>query len=214
LKIKFIPDSIAEFYMKEIGRVVAFFSRFDINPNSFTLGGMVLTLLSAIFICYGDFLIAGILILVGGTFDTIDGNYARATGRGSKFGALFDSTLDRYSEVFLFLGLWVFFIREERFISSFTTILALGGSMMVSYVRARSEGLGFECKVGIMQRQERVVYLGIGSIVSGIRIFSYIPIVAVVWLIAILANFTSIQRIYYIWKLENKGKLKTDESTE
>jgi len=206
LKIKFIPDSLANIYLKIIERLVSFFAKFNINPNVFTASGFILSFISAVLLCYGRFLPAGFLILIGGSFDTIDGKYARATGRGSKFGALFDSTIDRYSEAFLFFGLWIFFIKNDMYINTLGTFIAFGGSMMVSYIRARSESLGFECKVGIMQRQERVVYLGFGSILSGVTIFSYIPIIGIIWLIALLANFTAVQRIYFIWQKENKKK--------
>ncbi|RKY87422.1 CDP-alcohol phosphatidyltransferase family protein [candidate division KSB1 bacterium] len=206
LKIKFIPESIARLYLKSIELPVRFFTKLEIHPNFFTFLGLLLAIISAVCLCLGKFLLAGFLILIGGTFDVIDGKVARATGRGSKFGALFDSTLDRYSEVFLFFGLGFFFVRNGMYVSSLITFVALGGSMMVSYVRARSEGLGFQCKIGIMQRQERIVYLGFGSMFSGISFLKYFPIIAVIWLIAFFANLTSIQRIYFVWQQAKKGE--------
>lgn len=211
MKIKFIPDILAEIYLRSMEVPVKLLTRYNVNPNTFTTIGLVISMIAAICLCYGQFLIAGFLIFIGGTFDILDGKIARATGRGSKFGALFDSTLDRYSEMFLFFGLGFFFLRNEMFLSLLGAFIALGGSMMVSYVRARSEGLGFQCKVGIMQRQERIVYLGLGSILSGIPYFNYYPIKLVVWLIAVLANFTSIQRVWYIWHQAKEEEVNSEE---
>jgi CDP-diacylglycerol--glycerol-3-phosphate 3-phosphatidyltransferase len=104
--------------------------------------------------------------------------------------------LDRYSEVFMFLGVAIHFVKMDYATTSIMVFLGLGGSMMVSYVRARAEGLGYACKVGIMQRPERIVYIGVGALVH-----EYLLLI-VVWMIAILANFTAIQRMYHVWNLE------------
>ena len=132
--------------------------------------------------------------------DIIDGKVARKTGLSSKFGALLDSSLDRYSEVFMFLGTAIFFVESDHPLTSIMIFLALGGSMMVSYVRARAEGLGYDCKVGIMQRPERIVYVGFASLIHPFALE------VVIWMIAILANFTAFQRMYHVWVLEKKEK--------
>jgi phosphatidylglycerophosphate synthase len=142
----------------------------------------------------------GFFILLGGLCDIIDGKIARKTGLTSKFGALFDSSLDRYSEVFMFLGTAIYFVQIDHPITSIMVVLALGGSTMVSYVRSRAEGLGFECRVGIMQRQERIVYVGFSSLIH-----PYL-LEVIIWMIAILANFTAIQRMYHVWSLEKAEK--------
>ncbi|RMF55602.1 MAG: CDP-alcohol phosphatidyltransferase family protein [Calditrichaeota bacterium] len=132
----------------------------------------------------------------------IDGKVARRGGLSSHFGALFDSSLDRYAEFFMFFGVGIFFLRQDTPLGMWTTIfafLALGGSMMVSYVRARAEGLGYECKVGVMQRAERIVLIGVSSLLH-----EYVLMV-VVWLIAILANFTAFQRMYHVWHSEKSA---------
>lgn len=108
----------------------------------------------------------------------------------------------------MFLGTAIFFVQKDHPITSIMVFLALGGSMMVSYVRARAEGLGYECKVGIMQRPERIVYVGFSSLIH-----AYL-LELVIWMIAILANFTAIQRMYHVWKLErgeNNSELKKDD---
>lgn len=145
------------------------------------------------------------MILIAGLFDILDGRVARATNRVTKFGALYDSTLDRYGEVLIFFGLAYYFSRSELMLWGFdwstlvilSVSMALGGSVMTSYVRARAEGLGLECKVGIMQRSDRLVYLGIGAL-----FFKFTLVLALI-LIAIMANITAIQRLYHVWKTEN-----------
>ena len=106
----------------------------------------------------------------------------------------------------MFLGVAIYFVARDYYLTSIMVFLALGGSMMVSYVRARAEGLGFDCKVGIMQRPERIVYIGVSSLIH-----EYVLIV-VVWMIAILANFTAWQRMYHVWKLEKKSREEVVET--
>ena len=170
------------------------------HPNHFTILGLIASIIGAIFYAKHDIRIGGLFILVGGICDIIDGKVARKKGLSSKFGALFDSSLDRYAELFMFLGVAIYFVQKDYSITSILVFLALGGSMMVSYVRARAESLGYECKVGIMQRPERIVFVGISSLIhSWVLVFA-------IWMIAILANFTAIQRMYHVWILERAEK--------
>lgn len=141
----------------------------------------------------------GFIILAAGLFDMMDGRLARTGNLSSKFGALWDSTLDRYSELVTLFGICLIFVKADWFWMSVTTFAAMVGSVMVSYVRARAEGLGIECKVGFMQRPERVVVTAVTAIVSGIT--------AELWwmaggmiLIAILANITACWRILHCYK--------------
>ena len=136
-------------------------------------------------------------MLLSGVFDLFDGALARATGKASKFGALLDSTVDRVAEAVILLGLLVFYIRDDSTEGTVLVYLALTGSIMVSYLRARSEGLGIECLVGVMTRPERVVTLGIGLIVG-----HWWPVVVLVVLgvIAGLTLFTSVQRLFHSWR--------------
>jgi len=213
MKIDFLPDNVKQWYLRFITPVVKFFIDLEMNPNWFTTIGFIISIIAAFFYGAGSLRLAGSLILLAGTFDIIDGQVARSTNRVTKFGALYDSTLDRYSEVIMFFGLAYFFISEALFstssaflaiFSSVAVSVALGGSVMVSYVRARAEALGFECKVGIMQRPERIVYIGIGSLLH-----KYTLILALI-IVAILANFTALQRLYHIWKKENGRKTVPD----
>ncbi|RMF64922.1 MAG: CDP-alcohol phosphatidyltransferase family protein [Calditrichaeota bacterium] len=196
-----LPDGVKNWYLRLIQPIVDFFIRLELNPNFFTTIGFVLTVGAAVLFAVGQLRLAGAMILLAGTFDIIDGKVARATNRVTKFGALYDSTLDRYSEVIMFFGLAFYFVKAEWFITSIAVSVALGGSIMVSYVRARAEALGFHCKVGIMQRPERVVYIGLGAL------FHIYTLIFAILAVAIFANVTAIQRIYHVWAAEN-GKKK------
>lgn len=203
-----LPEFVKNSYQGLLMPLIRVFVKLRIHPNHFTVLGLLITSVAAVFLGKGYLLVGGILVLVGGTCDIIDGKVARATGYASRFGALFDSTLDRYSEVVAFFGVGFYFVAKEMYLSSIATFIALGGSMMVSYVRARSEGLGYDCKVGLMQRPERVVAIGFGAI------FGENFLVGAMTLIAALANFTAIQRIWAIWNLEKKSKEDIDKNED
>ncbi|MCA9740966.1 MAG: CDP-alcohol phosphatidyltransferase family protein [Deferribacteres bacterium] len=209
MKVEFLPQNVKSWYLGLIRPVVDFFIRLELNPNFFTTIGFVLSIIAAYMFATGSLRFAGLIVLLAGTFDIVDGQVARATNRVTKFGALYDSTLDRYSEVIIFFGMAYFFVNESMLKTSVAVSIALGGSVMVSYVRARAEALGFECKVGMMQRPERVVYIGLGALIHQVVLILALTIVAV------LANFTALQRLYYIWQQENtpeKLELKKQQS--
>jgi CDP-diacylglycerol--glycerol-3-phosphate 3-phosphatidyltransferase len=174
-----------------------------------------LSLAAANFFRVGRFFWAGIFIILGGTCDILDGRLARDTGKGSTYGALFDSTIDRYSEVFIFLGLTWFYYDYSRS-TVLIILLAVAGSMMVSYTRARAEGLGLECKVGVLQRQHRITLLVAGAVLGAIPGTRHVAMLGAIWIIAILANVTAVQRVAYIHnqlRQQTEGKL-TKKSLE
>lgn len=201
VKIDILPSGVKNWYLKLVQPVIDFFVRLELNPNFFTTIGFILTVGAAILFAVGQLRIAGAIVLLAGTFDIIDGKVARESNRVTKFGALYDSTLDRYSEVIMFFGMAFFFVKADMFLTSVAVSFAIGGSIMVSYVRARAEALGFTCKVGIMQRPERVVYIGIGALLH------LYTLIFAIMLIAIFANITAIQRVYHVYLQEN-GKKK------
>jgi CDP-diacylglycerol--glycerol-3-phosphate 3-phosphatidyltransferase len=201
--ITILPPSIQKWFVNILDPFIDLIVRFHVHPNHFTILGLIISFIGAIFYAKHDIRLGGFFILLGGLCDIIDGKIARKTGLSSKFGALFDSSLDRYAEVFMFLGTAIYFVQIDHPITSIMVVLALGGSTMVSYVRARAEGLGFDCRVGVMQRPERIVYVGFSSLIH-----SYV-LEVVIWMIAILANFTAIQRMYHVWSLE-KAEKSTD----
>jgi CDP-diacylglycerol--glycerol-3-phosphate 3-phosphatidyltransferase len=168
-----------------------------IHPHVLTVTGFILSLAAANFFRIGHFFWAAVAIILAGSCDVLDGRIARATGKGSTYGALFDSTIDRYSEIFIFLGLtWFYYDRSRSTV--LIILLAVAGSMMVSYTRARAEGLGLECRVGILQRQHRIILLVAGALLGAIPGTRYLAMLAAIWIIAILANVTAVQRVAYI----------------
>lgn len=179
-----------------------------ITPNIITFVGFVLNLVATAMLIYAalgasDPLCwvgwAGGVILFAGVFDMMDGRLARMGNMSSTFGALWDSTLDRYSELFSLFGVQYFLQMQGWTWSSIITFVAIVGSIMVSYVRARAEGLGIECKVGLMQRPERVVLTALGAILCGV-IGNIWALVVPMILIAVLANITAFWRVAHCYK--------------
>jgi CDP-diacylglycerol--glycerol-3-phosphate 3-phosphatidyltransferase len=172
---------------------VRLLARTPLTPDAVTWLGFVITLGAVALIVTGNFLAAGIVVIVAGAFDMLDGALARLTGRVTKFGAILDSTLDRLSEAALLLGLlWVF---ADSGLTGMVLLagLALPGSLLVSYVRARAEGLGIECKAGWFTRPERVAVLALGLLLSR---FDY-ALAAALALVTVLSYFTVVQRLLY-----------------
>jgi len=178
-----------------------------VHPHLITFSGLLLSILAFNFFRQGYFFSAGVMVVLAGMCDVLDGRLARETNRISKFGALMDSTIDRYSEVMLFLGLAIFFYDKHLHVV-YPIIFAIAGSFMVSYTRARAEGLGIKCKVGLMKREERITYLAIGSLLGAIPGIGIYIVIATIWFVAIFANITVIQRVVFIRnelkKLESK----------
>ena len=169
-----------------------FLVRSRVTPDLLTMSGFVLNLVAATLFGLDEYRWAGLMVLVAGIFDLLDGQVARTGRTESKFGALLDSTVDRYSEIVVWFGLAVSFIRSGSLWTSSALFFALAGSLMVSYVRARAEGLGEECKIGFMQRPERVIALGVGGVVG------VIGLTFAAWTIAILSNITVLERVFYV----------------
>jgi CDP-diacylglycerol--glycerol-3-phosphate 3-phosphatidyltransferase len=187
--------------------------RIGITPNIVTTVGFIGNLLSAALFVYAArngadatmVMWAGIVVLAAGLFDMMDGRLARMGNMSSTFGALWDSTLDRYSELVTLFGVVLLFIEApgEWFWMGVVTFAALVGSIMVSYVRARAEGIGLECKVGFMQRPERVVVTALAAIVSGAT-GNLWWLAGGMILIAVLANITAFWRIAYCFSVLKK----------
>lgn len=187
--------------------------RVGITPNFITTTGFVLNVVAAGFFIYAaiyqpyDLALIGWgggIVLFAGLFDMMDGRLARMGNMSSVFGALWDSTLDRYSELFTLFGICTYFLLNGWEWMGVVTFLAMVGSVMVSYVRARAEGLDIECKVGLMQRPERVVLTALGAILCGVcgdLLWLAVPIAV----IALLANITAFWRVRHCYK-ELRGK--------
>lgn len=189
-----------------------------ITPNFITTTGLLLNMVAAaIFIyagacCPGELSYVGWgggIVLFAGLFDMMDGRVARVGNMSSTFGAFYDSVLDRYSELFTLLGISYYLLLNHYLCGSILTSIALIGSLMVSYVRARAEGLDLECKVGLMQRPERVVLAALGAIFTGVfqDVTAFDPMLILIvpmGIIALLANATAFYRIAHCHRLLNK----------
>jgi CDP-diacylglycerol--glycerol-3-phosphate 3-phosphatidyltransferase len=184
-------------FMIVIEPVAKLLVNLKVHPHVITFSGLLISILAFNFFRLGYFFYAGLMVILAGMCDVLDGRLARDTHQITRFGALFDSTIDRYSEVLMFLGLAIFFHDKQSYIV-YLIILALTGSFMVSYTRARAEGLGIECKIGLMQRPERMTYLTIGSILGSIPKTKNVILILTIWFIAIFANITVVQRILFI----------------
>ena len=147
-------------------RLVGFLSRTGLTPNTLTLVGFAFSVAAAAVVAE-DYLIAGgVLVLVSGVFDMLDGPLARAKGRTTRFGAVLDSTCDRLGEAAVLLGIMIAYINKDAVLEPVLAYSAFTGSVMVSYLRARAEGLGLACEVGIFTRAERVILLALGLILA------------------------------------------------
>ena len=171
-------------------------ARVGLSPNALTVFGFLISLGVAWVLSTGHFFLGGFLVLFSGAMDFLDGALARATGRSSRFGAFLDSTLDRFSEAVLFLGLLAYYAAQGSYQAILLVGGALVGSMITSYTRARAEGLGLKGEVGLFSRTERIILLAIGLIFN--------QMIAVLWIIAVLANFTALQRLFHVWRQTGK----------
>jgi CDP-diacylglycerol--glycerol-3-phosphate 3-phosphatidyltransferase len=180
-------------------KIVRGLSLTRISPNALTFIGLIINIGAAVLFGYasGDnqprmFFYAGLVIIGAGIFDMVDGRVARATGQVTSFGAFFDSVIDRFSDVALFFGLLVYYARGNRFFYVVLVALVMTGSVMVSYTRARAESLIPKCKVGFMERPERIVLVIIGALFNRMA--------PVLWIIAVLSHITVIHRILFTFQ--------------
>jgi CDP-diacylglycerol---glycerol-3-phosphate 3-phosphatidyltransferase len=222
-------DVAQQLIYRLIDPVVKLLVKLKITPNAVTTIGFVLNVITMIVFIIGAEISkksdlsyigwGGGLILFAGLFDMLDGQVARYSKKSSRFGALYDSVLDRYSELAMFLGICYYLVKQHYFISSMVAFVALIGSMMVSYIRARAEGLGIECKNGLMQRPERVIIIGLAGLICGIVSglsggnqklyipwleFDVIETISIfiypLTVVAVLANLTAIKRLNHCRK--------------
>lgn len=180
------------------------FIRLGLSPDLLTLCGLLMNLVATAAFAMAELRWGAAIMLAAGLCDILDGQVAREGRRETKFGALLDSTTDRYSEIFIYFGIGAYFIRHNEWIASGVLFFALCGSLMVSYVRARAEGLGEECKVGFMQRPERIIALALGGLVG------HQGLVFVLVVLAVTTNYTVLERLTYI---RNKLKSGSGSST-
>src|SRR5438552_8957965 len=177
---------------KIIDGIVGALALSRIHPNVLTFLGLVINILAAFLFARGSFMWAGAVVICAGLFDMVDGRVARATDRVTRFGGFFDSVLDRYSDLALYMGLLVYYASINRFFYIVLTAIVMTGSVMISYTRARAENAIPKCKVGFLERPERVVLIIIGALTDHMA--------QVLWVIAVLSNWTVIQRMIYTYR--------------
>jgi CDP-diacylglycerol--glycerol-3-phosphate 3-phosphatidyltransferase len=186
-------------YMLHVGM---WLSRIGMTANMATLIGLLLNAGVAAVIASGHPRIGGVLLLVASAFDMVDGAIARSTGSVSKFGGFFDSTLDRYSEIVVYVGLLVWLnTGSDDHLGSLLVLVASSGALMISYARARAEAIGYSASVGLVARPERVILLAVCLIINQ-------PLWAL-WILAILTHVTAIWRIVYVWRATQRDSARS-----
>jgi CDP-diacylglycerol--glycerol-3-phosphate 3-phosphatidyltransferase len=178
------------------GPIIRILSKSGITPNVLTFINLALNIIAAYLVAVGYFLPGGLLVLTAGLFDLLDGALARYTKQITRFGAILDSVVDRISEAVIFCGLLLWYIpQEEAGLEIVLILVVLIGSFLISYIRARAEGLGWQCQVGLFTRAERVIVLAIGLLVNQIFI--------ALCILAVFVCITVVQRLVYLSKQGN-----------
>lgn len=204
---RILPEKLIRFFLNRFNAPAAFFAGLRVNPNLLTVLSLLAGAAAGALFALRKPVWAGVAIAACGVFDILDGKVADRLNRKSLYGAIFDSTLDRYSEFFIYLGLAYYFRHSWAL---WIPILTFLGSFMVSYTRARAEGLGIECRVGFMQRAERMVLLLSASILgTALRIFDAWMIISLA-AIALISNFTAVQRTLHVKKIERLMKTEKE----
>lgn len=189
-KGKTFSDLLRIWFKWILDPIGGFLNRLGLKPNTMTLLGLAGNVVAAVLLARGEMLWGGLTVLLVGPIDALDGTMARLRGEPSDFGGFVDSVTDRYSELVIYAGLLYYFLMYADAQSAFVLFLAAAGSVLVSYTRARAEALGFDAKNGILTRVERYLVL------APALVFGY-PAIAM-WIIAVLANFTALQRIWHV----------------
>jgi CDP-diacylglycerol--glycerol-3-phosphate 3-phosphatidyltransferase len=183
---------IGLFFGRIINAIVGALALSRVHPNVLTFIGLLINIGAAFLFAAGKFRWAGVVVIGAGLFDMVDGRVARQTNRVTRFGGFFDSVLDRYSDLGVLVGLLVYYASINRFFYVVLTAIVMTGTVMVSYTRARAENTIPKCKVGFLERPERVVLIIIGALFNRMA--------QVLWVIAILSNITVIHRMIYTWQ--------------
>jgi len=189
VKLPEVRKAVAYYLTESPARLLA---RTPVTPNTITWFGFLLSVGAAILVVLRHPLAAGLVVLIGGFFDILDGALARYTGQVTRFGAVLDSTLDRLSEAVLLLGILVLYAREQSIAEILLVGVTLLGSQMVSYIRARAEALGLKCQVGLFTRGERVIVLALGLLLN--------QIVIALAIIVVFSFVTVGQRLVHVWQ--------------
>jgi CDP-diacylglycerol---glycerol-3-phosphate 3-phosphatidyltransferase len=201
-----LGESIGRGAMRIINAMVRALAAAGVHPNILTAIGVSINVACGVLFGIGEFFLAGVVLIVANLFDMLDGNVARLTGNVTRFGSFLDSSLDRLSDMVVFLGIMMFYAGnspQHSLLNVFLAGVGMVASVMVSYTTARSEGLGVKANVGFLQRPERIVLLIIGALStwdwnSGNFFFNRMP--QVLWVLAFGSVWTLVHRMYFIWK--------------
>ena len=191
-----LTDRLRSTFKNVLDPLGAFLNRLGILPNTMTILGLAGNTVGAVFLARGEMIIGGVIILLMGPVDALDGTMARLRGESSDFGAFVDSVTDRYSELVIFGGLLFYYLEQGAWLPALLAYVAAAGSVLVSYTRARAQSIDIDTKVGVLTRLERYFVLVPALILN-------IPMVAL-WIMAILGNITAIQRIVDVRKQARK----------
>jgi CDP-diacylglycerol--glycerol-3-phosphate 3-phosphatidyltransferase len=187
-----VTRAIGLFFGRIIDAIVGALALSRVHPNVLTFLGLVINVWAAWLFAGGKFTAGGVVLIGAGLFDMVDGRVARSTNQVTRFGGFFDSVLDRYSDLGVLVGLLVYYASINRYFYVVLTAIVMTGTVMVSYTRARAENTIPRCKVGFLERPERVVLIIIGALFNRMA--------QVLWVSAILSNLTVIARMIYTWQ--------------
>jgi CDP-diacylglycerol--glycerol-3-phosphate 3-phosphatidyltransferase len=208
-----ITERIGAAFERPLEALVRFSSR--VSPDVLTITGLALNGVACACFAFaggkdykdpGMLRVAGLVTFVASIFDMLDGRVARLRGRETKFGAYLDSTMDRYSDMVLYMGLMILYARMEKTLPMVLVWVAAFGGFMTSYARARAESLIPRCTAGLMERPERIVLVVVGALTNHMA--------AVLWMIAILSNITAVQRVVYTYVALKHGWKEEEEKAE
>jgi CDP-diacylglycerol---glycerol-3-phosphate 3-phosphatidyltransferase len=192
LKKKTLTDYLRKWLKGVAEPVAGFLNRIGMKPNVVTYLGLIGNTIGAILLGTGHIILGGIVVLLFGLMDGLDGTMARLKGESTKFGAFIDSVTDRYSELVILAGLMAYYLQQSDWLACGLVYMSALGSVMVSYIKARAEALGFDARIGILTRVERYLVLAPSLVFN-------IPMVGL-WILAVLSNFTAVQRFAYVRK--------------
>ena len=193
-----LSDAVRKYSRKFLEPLARLISTTGVSPNVISVIGFLLMVGVAIVLANGYLFLGGILIIFAGIFDALDGMLARMMESTSRFGAFLDSTLDRFSEAIIYLGLFIYFLGQNQQVELILIYATVVGSLMVSYARARAEGIGVPLKEGMFTRFERIFLLVVGLLLNQVTL--------ALWVLAILTNVTAVQRMYLVWRVTGNEK--------
>lgn len=206
MKTKTLTDHMRIWFKGVVDPMGNFLNKLGITPNMMTFLGLVGNMVGAWFLAQGNMPLGGVFVLICTPFDALDGTMARLRGEANDFGAFVDSVTDRYSELFILGGLLYYFSTHNDQLSTIVVYAAAAGSVLVSYVKARADSLKFDANVGILTRMER--YL----VIAPLLVLNQ-PVIAI-WIVAVLANITALQRFWKVRQQARNRKLQTEQTNK